>query len=149
MEMKPFRFDTILNYRKRLEDLAATRLKDAQNAQQIVLSKLNREKRKLTQLIDEVEKLQTEPVSILDLINCENRIVYLKQNITAIKKTVKEKTDLVELERKNLLKKTQERQVMESLKEQQNKAWHEYLNKKEMAMLDELAVTRHDSNLKQ
>lgn len=142
--MKPFRFDTILNYRKRLEDLAVTRLKEARNAQLIVLLKLKTAEEQLAQLIDDLEILQKEPLSILDLIHYENRIVYMKNNISAIRKTVKEKTDLVELERKNLLQKTQERQIMESLKERQNRAWKEYLNKKEMAMLDELAVTRHD-----
>ncbi len=144
MEMKPFRFDAILNYRKRLEDLAVTRLKEARNAQQIVLLKLKNAEEQLSQLIDDLDSLQREPISILDLIHYENRIVYMKKNISAIRKTVKEKTDLVELERKNLLRKTQERQIMESLKEHQNKAWQEYLNKKERAMLDELAVTRHN-----
>ncbi len=144
MEMKPFRFDAILNYRKRLEDLAVTRLKEARNAQQIVLLKLKNAEEQLSQLIDDLDSLQKEPISILDLIHYENRIVYMKKNISAIRKTVKEKTDLVELERKNLLRKTQERQIMESLKDHQNKAWQEYLNKKERAMLDELAVTRHN-----
>ena len=144
MEMKPFRFNTILNYRKRLEDLAVTRLKEARNAQQIVLLKLKNAEKQLSQLIDDLDALQKEPLSILDLIHYENRITYMKKNISAIRKTVKEKTDLVELERKNLLRKTQERQIMESLKERQNKAWQEYLNKKEIAMLDELAVTRHN-----
>ncbi|WP_457576602.1 flagellar export protein FliJ [Desulfomarina sp.] len=142
--MKPFQFDAILNYRKRLEDLAVNRLKEAQNGLRIVLLKQKNEEDQLSQLIDDLDNLQKEPISILDLIHYENRIHFMKKNISAIRKTVKEKTDLVELERKNLLQKTQERQIMESLKESQNRAWQEYLNRKEMAMLDELAVTRHD-----
>jgi len=42
------------------------------------------------------------------------------------------------------MKKAKDRQVMEKLKERQNADWQQYLNKKEAAMLDEIAIIFHN-----
>ena len=49
-----------------------------------------------------------------------------------------------ESERDILLKRSKEKQAMEKLKEKQNAAYRYYLNKKEAALLDEIAIIYHD-----
>jgi flagellar FliJ protein len=142
--MKPFSLQTVLDYRKRLEDIAQHRFIEAKKIWETIEKKLNDEINALTEFIKETEKLQTAGIGITELIRHEERITAQKSNITAIKKHLKERSELVQKEQQNLIHRSKERQIMEQLKETQNKAWQSYLNKKEAAMLDELATSRHE-----
>jgi flagellar FliJ protein len=143
--MKPFTLQTILDYRKRLEDIAQHRLIEAKKVREIIKKKLNDEKSALAIFIDETESLQVQGVGITELIRYEERITAQKHNILAIKKNLSEKSELVQKEQQHLVMRSKERQIMERLKETQNMAWKGYLDKKEAAMLDEIAISRHKS----
>ena len=143
--MEPFTLQTVLDYRKRLEDIAQQRLIEARKIKQTIKQKLTDEIRALAFFIDESERLQTEGIGIPELIRYEERITNQKYTIQAIEQNLLEKTELVRKEQQNLVQRSKERQTMERLKETQNKAWITYLNKKEAAMLDEIATSRHDS----
>ena len=144
--MKPFSLQTVLDYRKRLEDIAQHRLIEAKKVQETIEKKLSAEINALAIFIAETEKLQTEGIGITELIRYEESITSQKDNIRAIKKNLTEKCQLVQNEQQNLIHRSKERQVMERLKQTRNKAWRAYLNKKEAAMLDEIATSRHESN---
>lgn len=143
--MKPFNLQTVLDYRKRLEDIAQHRLIEAKNVEEIIKKKLNDEINALELFINETEVLQAQGIGITELIRYEERISAQKHNILAIKKNLSEKSELVLKEQQHLLLRCKERQIMERLKETQNLAWKGYLDKKEAAMLDEIATTRHES----
>lgn len=142
--MEPFTLQTVLDYRKRLEDIAQHRLIEAKKIHQTIKQKLSNEVRALALFVDESEKLQTEGIGITELIRYEERITAQKYNIRAIEKNLIEKASLVRKEQQDLVHRAKERQTMERLKETQNKAWIDFLNKKEAAMLDEIATTRHE-----
>ncbi|MCP4343725.1 MAG: flagellar export protein FliJ [Desulfobulbaceae bacterium] len=143
--MKPFTLQTVLDYRKRLEDIAQHRLIEAKNVEEIIKKKLNDEINALELFINETEALQAQGIGITELIRYEERISAQKHNLLAIKKNLSEKSELVLKEQQHLLLRSKERQIMERLKETQNLAWKGYLDKKEAAMLDEIATTRHES----
>lgn len=143
--MKPFSLDSVLDYRKRLEDIAIHRLAEAKRQEKIIQQKLDEDNRNLTALIKEIEQLQNETISILDLINFENRILFLKKNIHRVKTKLHEKSENRNKMQENLIEKSKNRQIMASLKDQQNRAWKKYLDKKEVAMQDEIATIRHDA----
>jgi flagellar FliJ protein len=143
--MKPFNLQTVLDYRKRLEDIAQHRLIEAKNVEEIIKKKLNDEINALELFINETEALQAQGIGITELIRYEERISAQKHNILAIKKNLSEKSEFVLKEQQHLLLRCKERQIMERLKETQNLAWKGYLDKKEAAMLDEIATTRHES----
>ncbi len=145
--MKPFNLDTVLDYRKRLEDIAIHRLAEAKRQEKIIQQKLDEDSRNLAALIKEIEQLQNETISILDLINFENRILFLKKNIHSVKTKLHEKSENRNKMQENLIEKSKNRQIMASLKDQQNRAWKKYLDKKEVAMLDEIATIRHDAGI--
>jgi flagellar FliJ protein len=146
--MKPFTLDNVLAYRKRLEDLAQHRFHEAQKVHRQVQDKLAEENALLNKLAEKSERLQTEGIDITELIRYEERILQVKDNIRAIAKTLEEKADRVAREHQNLINRAKEKQIMEHLKERQDKAWMAYLNKKETAMLDEIAILRHDTEEK-
>lgn len=142
--MKPFSLDTVLSYRERLEDLAKNKLAEALQAHkdaQKVLSDLEADYQEKAVLI---EKVQMEGVGINDLIRLEEHLAYTKQRIAEERDTLEQRRKDVEKSRLHLLDKSRERQVMEKLKEKQNDAWKQHLNKKEAAFLDEIAIVFHD-----
>ncbi|TKB10292.1 flagellar export protein FliJ [Desulforhopalus sp. IMCC35007] len=143
LQPKPFSLETVLNYRKRLEDLAKNRLYEARNIHAIIQEKLQKEKLALTILIEETAQLQVEGVEIRKLILFEEKITASQKNVIAIEKNLQEKAKIVEQEQTNLLKRSRERQIMDRLKIEQNVSWQRYLDKKEAAMLDEIAIIRH------
>ena len=144
--MKPFALDTVLDYRKRLEDMAQHRFIEAQKTRDIIQVKLDEATEALTQFIAESAELQQQGIEITELIRHEERIGAQKHNLQAIKNNLAEKIQLVEKEQQKLLHRCKERQILERLKETQNKARQAYLNKKEAAMLDEIATTRHETD---
>jgi flagellar FliJ protein len=143
--MKPFSLENVLAYRKRLEDIAQHRFFEARKVQQQVEQKLAEEKKILHELSQRSERLQSEGVIITELIRYEERILQVKANVKAISKTLAEKAEIALREHQNLINRAKERQIMERLKERQNKAWATFLDKKETAILDEIAILRHDS----
>jgi flagellar FliJ protein len=144
--MKPFALQSVLDYRRRLEELALYRFTDAKKIHEAVEQKLSLERHSLKQAIDELDSLQRKGIGINELIRHEQRITAQQHNVQSIKKNLTEKKHLVQQEQHKLLVCSRERQIMEQLKETQNTAWQAYLNKKEAAMLDEIATTRHDAD---
>lgn len=143
IQPKPFTLDTVLNYRKRLEDVAKNRFFEAKKIHAIIREKLVSEKNILSTVILECEELQINGVEITKLILFEEKISTSQKNILAIEKNIQEKAKLVDQEKANLLMRSREYQVMERLKVEQNDSWRQYLDKKEAAMLDEVAIMRH------
>lgn len=143
--MKPFRLDAVLSFRKRLKDIAQQRFVEAKKIRDTILLKLKSEEEGFARLCDESERLQAEGITIAELIRYEERILFMQNSINAIRKTLAEKEEIVVTEQKNLARRSKELQVMERLKEQQNSDWADYLSKKEAAMLDEIAVIRHNA----
>lgn len=145
-QVKPFTLDAVLNYRKRLEDIARQRFVEAERIRETIRKKLMSEQETFGELCAEAELLQAEGITVSELIRYEERISYLKKSIQAIRKTLAEKEEIVAAEKKNLTTRSKGRQVLERLKEQQNTDWGEYLSKKEASMLDEIAVVRHNTD---
>ncbi len=143
--MKPFALHAVLAYRKRLEDNARQRLLDAKKVMEVIANKLREEQESFAALIEKTERLKMEGINILELVLYEEQITRGEGNIEAIEKNLRDKTEIVQREQQNLLRRAKDRRIMERLKERQDLAWKGYLDKKELAMLDELAITRHDS----
>ncbi len=91
--------------------------------------------------INEQEKAQG--IDIGRLVLNEQKLISLANNIQGIENNLAEKEKRVEQEQQNLLKCSQEHQVLERLREAQDKNYQNYLNKKEAAMLDEIAIIKH------
>ena len=71
----------------------------------------------------------------LDIVREENRQMELARE---------KQQQLVAQKRQLLVKASKDRKVMEKLRERQNRAYRQYLDKKETTTLDEIAVLFHD-----
>lgn len=138
--MKPFTLHAALNYRQQLEDTAATELGKAQrhlHQQQVLLRDAEE---KYRSLLATMEDLQTEGVSIEELLRFENRLQWLKEQRVKLAKDVETAEHTVERKRYLVISRSRDKKVLEQLKARQDSAWQRYLQKKEMAQLDEIAV---------
>lgn len=144
MSPSPFTLNSVLTFRKRQENLAQEQFVQARIAAEHAAIKLDEAKIEQKKLIQELEKKQQQGLLIQDLKRFEDRILYGKKQIQLLTKSFQQKNKATQRKRKNLIKKSMEFKTLESLKEQQNKTWSDYLEKQEAAMLDEIAILHHD-----
>lgn len=142
--MKPFALDTVLNYRQRLEDIAKNNLAQARLSQNEIELLLAEQHESYHAQVATIERVQQQGVNILELISLEEHLEFIKNSIKELEKDLKKKREHVVRVRNDLMKKARDRQVMEKLKERQNAEWRQFLNKKEAAMLDEIAIIHHN-----
>ncbi len=138
--MKPFSMHAVLDYRQRLEDIAKNNMGKAQQAEQIARAELQANQDEHRALIEFIERIQYDGVEITELIRYEEHLAVLKARVTQLSEQLAKKHEAVEQARRQLLEKSRERQAIEKLKEKQDAAWKQYLNKKEAAVLDEIAI---------
>ncbi len=143
--MPPFKLHTVLKHRQRLEDTARNRFIEAKEAAADVRKRYAEEQKRLTALIAERDQRQQQGIDITMLLRFEEMITRLTENIAAIKTNLEDREKLVGQMHANLLSRTGERRIMEQLRDEQNRAWKQELEKREAKMLDEIAVMRHNS----
>lgn len=141
--MKPFNLSTVLNYRQQLEDTAVIKLTEAQHEmvnKQLVLAKTEEEYQNLLQTYN---RKQEKGMSIADMLNYENRLVWLKEKKIADTKEVVFAQEKVERKRQIVVSRSRDKKALEQLKTRQDKAWQIHIDKKETAYLDEISVIAH------
>lgn len=143
MATKPFTLDTVLEYRQLLEDAAKNDLFNARKDEELARIKIEEQQTVYSNLNQQWMEMQQQECPILDLISVEAKIAYAKQKIKELQVILEDKIKLVQKAQKLLILRSKEKKVMEKLKEKQNTQWQKYLNKKEAAMLDEIAILRH------
>ncbi|BCO08547.1 hypothetical protein GF1_09230 [Desulfolithobacter dissulfuricans] len=142
--MKPFSLEPVLKYRQQREDRARQRFMAVQKEEAALRRELDRVEEMLQSLFDGLEKERQRGTTPDMLTLFENRIHLVQEEIKKLEQKVRAATERVNKERKRLVKARQERKVLEKLKEHRNRAYRAYLEKKESAMLDEIAVLFHD-----
>ncbi len=143
---KPFNLHSVLKHRQRLKEQAQDRFTAARTALESVEERYNEAEEELRRLFAEIEVKQREGVAITTLIHYQAHAAQLENNLDAIGKNRDEKRYLVEQMRENLIDKSRQKQVLERLQEKKDRAFALYQQKKESAMLDEIAVMRHSRN---
>lgn len=141
--MKPFSLDVVLDYRKRKEDIAIGRLFTAKRQRDAIKSKIVTQKNKHRKAITDLESTQQVGAEIREIISLEEHVTFSKTKIDELKILLKNKEEQIKSLHSTLLDSSKDRKAMEKLKEKQNDDWQKHLNKKEAAMLDEIAVIHH------
>lgn len=147
MDPKPFTLGTILKHRKRQENIAQENFFQAQKAFNRAIEIMEEIKHDLNWLIDLLENKQQIGIFATELEQFEERILYCREQLLLQKKIVAEKQNALKKRRLDLLHKAREHKALNTLKEKQNRTWKTYLDKKEAAMLDEIAILRHNREI--
>jgi flagellar protein FliJ len=143
--MKPFTLHSVLKYRRQLEDGARQHLFEALEAQAARQRQLGLADQELDELYAlEMRSMETG-VTPDRLALFEHRIDLIRKRRTTLQEELEKQTEQVRLRRRQLLAASKERRVMEKLRDNQNLAYQRHIDKKEAAMLDEIAVLFHKS----
>ena len=142
--MKPFTLTPVLRYRQQLEETAALRLAKAQREMQQKREQSEQLEAQYSRLLSKLEEDQSAGISVDNLLRYENHIDWLKQRKDELAAQLKAARENVRKKRDIAIGRSRDRQVLEKLKEKQNRAWNLYIEKKEAAQLDEIAVLSHE-----
>ena len=142
--MKPFSLDTVLNYRLQLEKVALNRLFAAEKKRAEALHALQQQQQSYDNLLNELTRRRSQGMDVGEMIRYEERITLEKKELELLQTALADQEKKVLRERDNVIQKSKERKVMEKLKVKQDAAWKRHLNKKEAALLDEIAVIFHE-----
>ncbi len=142
--MKPFTMHAVLKYRHQLEDVALQSLHKALEVEARLQEALLQAEAELTELYSGLQHDKNQGTTVDRLLLFDNRIELVKQQVELRHNDLEKQQVQVANKRQQLIKASKGRKIMEKLQEQQNAAYAKYLEKKELGMLDEIAVLSHE-----
>jgi flagellar protein FliJ len=142
--MKPFTMHAVLKYRHQLEDAALQSLHQALEVEARLQEALLQAEAELTELYSGLQQDKNRGTTVDRLLLFDYRIELVKQQVELRQNDLEKQQVQVANKRQQLVKASKGRKIMEKLQEQQNAAYAKYLEKKELGMLDEIAVLSHE-----
>ncbi|WP_303851107.1 flagellar export protein FliJ [Seleniivibrio woodruffii] len=134
---KQFRLQKVLEYRERIVEIEKgklsalnTKLLENRNAIMAIQKEID----------SKVEESDSAPAAMMLLY--DKYIKKLNDQKSVLIKTRKQLETAVEIQKKKVLDSIERHKVMEKLKEKHIENFRSYLNKEEMKLIDELAVSR-------
>jgi flagellar FliJ protein len=142
--MKPFALETVLRYRGQVEDAARQKLHQAMAEEVRLGEAVAKIQADLDDLYAHLCREQESGITADRLALFTYRLAIVREDNERLALTLEKQRQLVAQKRQLLIKASKDRKIMEKLKEQQNAAYRQYLDKKETGMLDEFAVLFHE-----
>lgn len=142
--MKPFRLHAVLNYRRQVEDAARQDFHQACVLEKKLHQSIMQVEEDLQHLFLEIQRDKETGTSVDRLLRFEYQIDLLKEKLATLHDELRQQQAQVTVKQQQLIRAGQDRKIMEKLQEQQNAAYAGFLEKKELAMLDEIAVLSHE-----
>jgi len=142
--MFKFRLQTVLEYRKILEEKMLIRFSESAR-------RLDEEKRKLELLEQEklnligiLKGLQENVTPVRTITVMVNYIGELQVRAYRQREIIHEVSVELETKRKDLLQSVQKRKIVEILREKNLEAYHSHLAEEDRKLMDEMGITRFD-----
>lgn len=142
--MKPFGLETILKYRQQLEDIAKQKLFKLLEKETDIQLKIQNKQQELQSLFSDLSEIRAQGVTIDMVMLFENRIQYVHEDLKELNNALSKQQEETKSQRDQLIKASQDKKILEKLKQQKNTAYKNYLDKKEATILDEIAVLSHN-----
>jgi len=137
---KKFKLQSVLNYRRTLEDQARQQLSSSQQQKNQLESQLHQHQLALQQLDSELKERQLEGLSIAEIDLFEAQIDHRRRLMVALQQRLEELERQIQQEREELLVAAREKQVMEKLKEKQEEEFRREQARLERNLLDEISL---------
>lgn len=138
--MEPFKLHAVIKFRKQLEETAQQHLfailEDERAAKQVVTDHAQ----DIDRLYALLQQEKVTGTTVTRLIMLENRIDLIREALSQAQEALDQVQAQVQSRRQALLKASRDRRIIEKMQEKQDHAYAQFLHKKEMTMLDELAV---------
>ncbi|RLF97400.1 MAG: flagellar export protein FliJ [Candidatus Wolframiiraptor sp.] len=140
--MFKFRLESLLSYRKFIEDKLQRELNEFKRLLEEEKEKMKAYKDKRKLILDKLKEKECEDLSITELTVCISFIEILSEDIEQQKKMLKEMDDKLEQKRQDLIEAQKKKKMLEKLKLKQWKFYLHDLNKKEEKFLSEVTINR-------
>jgi flagellar FliJ protein len=137
-----FRLEPVLKHRKHQEEMLQKELSLLLRKTEQQRSALQCCSEKLVRLMDDVQSLQKEGVTISEQILYCDCMEHQKLKIACLEREIAKMENQVDIKRKELLEAVKQRKIIEKLKEKKNFVYIEDMLKTEQKLLDEAAVCR-------
>jgi len=137
---KKFKLQSVLNYRRTLEDQARQQLSESQRYKQQLLDEFQQHQRHLGQLDAELKERQQEGLTVAEIDLFEAQIQHRRRQMVSLQQQLEVLERRILQEREELLQAAREKQVMEKLKDKQEEEYRRELARKERNVLDEISL---------
>ncbi|MCL2457641.1 MAG: flagellar FliJ family protein [Desulfobulbus sp.] len=144
--MKPFSMHAVVKYRQQLEDTARQSMYHALETEARLQEALLRTEKELAELYADLRQEQEQGTTVDRLRLFESRIDLVRRELETRQNELIKQQALVAKRRQMLVKRSKDKKIIEKLREQQNAAYAVFLEKKQLAMLDEIAVLSYERN---
>jgi len=134
----------VLKYRRQLEDSARQALAQAMEIEARLQKMLQQTEKELTGLYADLQQDQEQGTTVDRLRLFDTRIDLVRNELEAQRTKLIEQQQQVAQRRQMLVKRSKDRKIIEKVRDQQDAAYARFLEKKEMTMLDEIAVLSHE-----
>ncbi|MFW5901415.1 MAG: flagellar export protein FliJ [Thermodesulfobacteriota bacterium] len=138
--MKPFKLQTVLDYRKRCEDAAQKRLIESEEKRSAALADWRAAEAEVVRLLEELKASKQNDVRIPELLMYEECIAFQRREAADLEKKLAEADEAVKARRAELVAARQEKRALELLKEKREAAERQRRDYQENKFLDEMAV---------
>ena len=142
MKRYKFRFENVLKSKKVIVDDLASKTARAQRILTLEMRKLSDLRRRETQCVNDLMRLQVGRVNAGEVQRCHRYLQQLGGTIKEQDKLVKEISIRVEMLRKMLIEAEKERKILEKLDEKDREEFLRALSKKEQELLDEVGINK-------
>ncbi len=141
--MKPFKLQSVLDYRKLLKNIAHQELSTVISLEKEILFAINSELSELDQLYDDLEERQKIGITPHELSIYENRLSHKSDHISLLKEELEKTRQEIEKRRQTLYEASKDKKVLDTLKEKHITDQEQQYRKKETIATDEVALRIH------
>ena len=141
--MKPFKLQSVLNYRQTLCNIAQQELCKILETQTHLQNKLQQTQEELDTLHKDIEKKQQDGITIDELMLYENRCSHKSEAIQNIENELTRVRQAITAERRSVCETDRDKKLLKKLKEKHISSQNLMMNKKENSELDEIAIQAH------
>jgi len=138
---KNFRLQKVLEYRERIVEIEKNKLAELSGKLENVKNRIQNTEDEIVKQVEDKESAETAFKTMYD-----KYIAKLTHEKSELNKLRKQLELNIEIQKKKVMEAMDRQKMMQKLKDRHVENYRMYLNKEEMKMIDELAVTRSTRN---
>jgi flagellar protein FliJ len=138
--MKPFRLQSVLDYKKRLEDMAQKSLLICLEARSSLNSEKQKEKKEVLKLCEQLQKAIQKSIILPEMMLYQHCIQAKKDHINEISRKLETLDSEINLKKEELVKAGQDKKSLEILKNKKEKEKERKQRHDENCFFDEAAI---------
>ncbi|HOD42542.1 MAG TPA: flagellar export protein FliJ [Candidatus Wallbacteria bacterium] len=139
MKKFSFKLDSLLNVRKKREELVIQELAEAQMTENRINGQINDTRNTIALMIEESKSYLKSSINVESLLLSRNYIEFLKRKLSELEAELEKAKQKTLKIKEKLAEAVKERKIIETLKEKQFAQYKKEYNKQDNAQMDEIS----------